>query len=164
MLPVSPSLLLILSIHSIPRQFLVHFNKVCTALWKKGKINSFFLSHSDLICRSIMTLYTSVVEVSWPWPLATMSLKKAPTHHDALMHKIWDRGTWGGERCLKEMQQKYHQNPQNVFSNWLVHMNCFTILRRLQSQSLSLAEELCFLFFFKDKPVYEVYSHWRRNP
>lgn len=55
-----------------------------------------------------------------------------------------------GKRCLKEMQQKYHQILQNVFSNLLVHMNCFTILinRRLQSQLLSLTKGLCFLFLF----------------
>lgn len=53
------------------------------------------------------------------------------------------------ERCLKEMQQ-YHQITQNVFSNWLVHINCLIMLinRRLQSQSLSLTE-LCFLFLLK---------------
>lgn len=56
-----------------------------------------------------------------------------------------------GERCSREMQWKYHQIPQHVFSNCLVHMHCFTTLinRRLQSQSLSLTEELCIFSFFQ---------------
>lgn len=94
--------------------------------------------------------YTLQQQKSADLDLEQLSLKKAPQHHDPFMHKIWDRGEQkrGEERILTEMQQECHQNPQNVFSNWLVHMSCFIILiNRLQSQSSSLTEEQ--VFFLK---------------
>lgn len=155
MLSVSTSLLLILSINSIPRSFLVHYSTAYTPFWeekkKKKKQNKYLLPFLQWLHFPKSQPYKPQQQ---PCIAADLGLKQLYPYRKLinvmpLMYNIWEkgRGVWNGREEDSRVWWECHGNPWNLFSSWLDTMLYDTILINKSNKVNHYHSELCFLTY-----------------